>query len=212
MSRNLAVLGKTASQGDFAPISGNPAPSATVPIGSAQSSGAYTDLIRQLFNEPAAVAVIGSNSGSEQGVSRIAENLASELATAGKRVIVVVVTRLLRMNPIAIPDETDLTPSINPQVWTWPAPAGRKREVFKPRDTSGSGNWLDRLRRTFDAVLLDCPNVQETPGITEVAAMADAALLVVEAGRTSKKQVQQDQCSLRLRGATVAGFILVQRS
>jgi hypothetical protein len=53
--------------------------------------------------------------------------------------------------------------------------------------------------------------VEETPGITEVAVMADAAILIAEAGRTSKQQIQQDQRALQLRGAKVVGSILVQQ-
>jgi Mrp family chromosome partitioning ATPase len=211
MSRNLAILSKTASQAGYATDSDSPS-AATVPTASVPASGDYSEVIRQLFKGPAAVAVVGGNRGAEHGVSRISENLASELAITGKRVIVVVVTRVLQMNPIAVPHEADFTPSKTPHVWTWAPPGGRKTEVFKSLDVCDSGNWLDRLRRTFDAVLLDCPGVEETPGVSEVAAMADAALLVVEAGHTSKRQLQHDQWSLLLRGATVAGFILVQRS
>jgi Mrp family chromosome partitioning ATPase len=126
--------------------------------------------------------------------------------------VIVPVHRLLRMNPITPPDETAFAPGNVPQVWLWPAPVGQKIEFFKPRESDDRGSWLDSLRRTFDSVLLDCPHVDGAPGVTEVGAMADAAVLAVEAGVTSKQQIQQNQRALQLRGAKVAGSILIQRS
>lgn len=212
ISKNIAMPGKSALRGDLGPILESPRVTDTVPIEPGSSTGEYTDVIRQLFNRRAAVAIIGSDIGyGERDASPIVENLASELSITGRRVLVVVVRRLLRMNPIIIPGEPDLMPGDTPHVWIWPASLGHRIEFSKSRDAH-AGNWLDSLRRTFDAVLLDCPGVEGTPGVTEVASMADAAVLVVQGGRTSRKQLLQDQQALQLRGALVAGCILIRRS
>jgi Mrp family chromosome partitioning ATPase len=103
-------------------------------------------------------------------------------------------------------------------VWLWPPPlrqkVSQKIEFFRPaesnRETGGVENWLDALRRDFDAVILDCPGVEGSPGVTEVAAMADAAVLAVEAGHTSAEQLRHCQQALQFRGTRVVGCILVR--
>jgi hypothetical protein len=211
MSRHFIVLGKAASPISLDVHSGTPSP-VSVPVESAVPSGEYFALIRRLFHGPAVVAVVGNSGASTEGVSPIVESLAAELSVVGKRVVIVLVSRLLRMNPITAPDESAFAPGNAPRVWLWPAPTGQKMEFFKSRESDDLGNWLDALRGKFDSVLLDCPHVEGSPGVTELGAMADAAILVVEAGVTSKQQIQQDQWALQLRGAKVAGSILIERS
>jgi hypothetical protein len=180
MSRNFAILSKSA------------APAAPI--------GQFHELTR-LFREPAAIALIGTGLETE---SPLAEALAAELAASAKRVVIVPVALLLKMNPIVVPEEADFAPTSTPNVWTWPAPAFRKLEFFKtPEASTGPAGWLESLLRRFQVVLLDCP------GVNEVAAMADAAVLVVEAGRTTKHQLLLDQQFLRLRGAKLLGSILI---
>jgi Mrp family chromosome partitioning ATPase len=74
-----------------------------------------------------------------------------------------------------------------------------------------AAGWLDSLRLTFDSVLLDCPAAETAPAAAQLAALADAAMLVVEAGRTSRQQIQRDQRALQLRGVKLAGCILIGR-
>jgi len=212
MSRHFAVLGKAASPELFESHSGSPSPLG-VPVESALPSPEYRELIQHLFHGPTAVAIVGGNFGaSTENVSAIVESLAAELGVFGKRVVIVPVNKLLRMNPITAPNETAFAPTHAPRVWLWPSPASQKIEFFKSRESDDRSNWLDSLRRNFDCVLLDCPHIDEAPGVTEVGAMADAAVLVVETGLTSKHQIQQDQRALQLRGARVAGSILIQGS
>ena len=214
MSRNFAVLSKalpTALHPELEPPAAPAHPSAPP----SDMAGEFAAVIRLLFAAPAAVAIVGA-SDSEEGAYRIARGLAEELAVSGKRVVVVPVKNLLRMNPINIPDPADFVPAGTPHVWLWPAPVSQKIEFFRPaevpRETGAAGNWLDALRRHFDAVVLDCPSVEGAPGVTEVAAMADAAVLAVRAGRTSTEQLRHSQQALQLRGARVVGCILIQQS
>ena len=211
MSRNFEVLGKAAPEISLASRPGKPLMAEPV-----SSSGEYGELIGRLFSSPAAVAIIGGHraaneSGRAERVAGIVGDLARELAVTGKRIIIVDVRALFRLNPIAAPNETDFVSGDTPNVWLWPAPGSQKIEFFKSREAPGVGNWLDSLRRRFDCVLLDCPAVEGEPGVAEVAAMADASVLVVEAGTTPKQQIQQEQRALQLKGAKVAGCILVRR-
>jgi len=205
MSRNFAVLSKALPTALHPDVESPPQPPAA-------PEGEFAAVIRLLFPAPAAVAIVGaSDSGSDPespAADRIAHGLADELAASGKRVVLVPVKNLLLMNPIGIPDPADFVPGSTPYVWVWPPPESQKIEFFRPagssRETGGVENWLDALRRDFDAVILDCP------GVTEAAAMADAAVLAVHAGRTSAEQLRQCQQALQLRGARVVGCILVQ--
>jgi hypothetical protein len=195
MSKNFAVLRK-----------------ATQPLAEPEpASREYGGLILRLFQSRAAVAVIGV--GLDKGVVGVCEGIAIELAELGKRVVVVPVDGLLRMNPITVPGETALMSRIARNVWLWPSPLGKPIEFLNAAESkpTGAESWLDALRRNFDSVLLECPAVDSAFGVTEVAAMADAVVLVVEAGRSSKQQILHDQRALELQGAKLAGGIMLQR-
>jgi Mrp family chromosome partitioning ATPase len=170
----------------------------------------YLELIQRLFQSPSVIAIVGGSSQGENG-SRISENLAAALGTTGKSVVVVAFDKLLRLNPLTPPHQMAYVQGNAPHVWLWPAQENPKIEFLKSRRDIRQRNWLDCLRKDFDSVLLDCPNVGGAPGVTEVAAMADAVVLAVEAGRTSRQLILQDQQALQLRGARVVGSILIQR-
>jgi hypothetical protein len=198
MSRNSAALEKSASEIPLLPLL---TPSSLLQPESL--SGDYEQL-RPLFTAPSAVAIVGQSSNN------VCESLAKVLASSGKRVIVVPVERLLRINPKEVPDETAFVAGNVPNVWHWPSPLDRQLELFKPRLRAGSGHWLDSLRRNFDAVLLHCECIEATPSAAEITAMADAAVLVVDGFRTAKQQVQREQHALQLTGAKLVGCILIQ--
>ena len=173
--------------------------------------GEYGELIQRLFQGPTAVAIVGTD--VDKNVIGVSEGIAKELAASGKRVVLVPVENLLRMNPIEAPRETALMSTIARNVWLWPSPVGQPVGLLKPPEPGPAGacNWLDALRRNFDSILLDCPAPDTTFGILEVAAVADKTVMVVEAGRTSGQQVHRQHRALQLRGATLAGCILVRR-
>ena len=197
MSRNFAVLGKTPVESSKDSLDVQPA----------AHPGEYTELIQRLFCGSSVVAIIGAGSG--EGVAGVCEGIASELSRLGRRVVLVSVQRLLPMNPITLPDETAFMPGSARNVWLWPSPAGQQIEFFKPRLPAGGENWLDSLRRNFDSVLLDCPDVEAAPLGVAIAARADAAVLAVEAERTPKNQILRDQRALELSGVKLAGCILI---
>jgi hypothetical protein len=170
----------------------------------------YLELIHRHFQTRSAVAIVAVGSG--QGAGHVCEDIAAELVLSGNHVVIVSVEALLRMNPMATPDESGCSPGKTPKVWLWPSAAGGQVEFLKPRGPADpAGTWLDSLRLTFDSVLLDCPAAETAPAAAQLAAMADAAMLVVEAGRTTRQQIQQDQRALQLRGVKLAGCILMRR-
>jgi len=190
MSRNSLILERQASQ------TTSPALAEAVP-----HSGEYLNLIRRLFQSHSVVAVVDSGSGSRG--PEACRGIAAELAASGNRVVIVQVDALLRTSQL--PDLTDCLPGRVPNVSLWPSTVGAPVEFFQS-PAPPAGNWLGSLRRAFDAVLLDCP-----PAATAIAAMADSTVLVVEAGRPSKQQIQRDQQALQLRGVKLAGCILMRR-
>ena len=199
MSKNALILEKA--------ISKPPALLESLP-----SSGEYLDLIRTLFQSRAVVAVVDSGSGAR--APEACRGIAAELAASDNRVVIVQVASLLRMSQF--PDTTACLPGRVPNVSLWPGTAGAPVEFFQspasaPALEPSAGNWLGALRRDFDAVLLECPPVETAPAAAAIAAMADATVLVIEACRTTKQQIQRDQQALQLRGVKLAGCILMRR-
>jgi hypothetical protein len=185
MSRNYAVLKKSRSD-------------------AVVGSGCYADLVRRLFQHPAVVAVVS------QGATHNCEAIAAELAASGKRVIIVLVEMLLRMEQVSVPHQSDYVPAPIGNVWFWPAPDA-PIALIQTRVPAAATEWLESLRVNFDAVLLDCPAQRAASGSSEIAATADCAVLAVEAGMTTKGQVRRDCKVLLSNGVKLVGSILIRR-
>lgn len=197
MSRNALILGKAGTEDG-----GNTRP-AWLP-----GAGDYVDLVRRLFQGHSVVAVL--DSGSRHRGPEACRGIAAEIAAARKTVVIVEVRALPRMRQL--PHTTQCVPGQAPNISVWPPGAGAAVEFFPstaPPDPSG--NWLDSLRGNFDAVVLDCPAASTGSATAEIAAMADSAVLVVEAGRTTKQEIARDQRMLRMRGVKLAGCVLMVR-
>ena len=54
------------------------------------------------------------------------------------------------------------------------------------------------------------PRLTQRPAGAAIGAMADAAVLAVEASRTSKHQILSDQRALQLSGVKLAGCIMIK--
>jgi Mrp family chromosome partitioning ATPase len=202
MSKNALIFERTASG---APFTVRPEVAEEVPC-----SRQYSELIRRQFHTRSAVAIMAV--GSDQGTGDVCPNIAAELAASGNRVVIVSIPAVLRMNPVATLEETDCMPGRTPNVWLWPSTVRGQVEFFKSRRPADpTGNWLDSLRSNFDSILMDCPAMEIAPTVAELAALADAAILVVEAGRTTKKKIRRDKRALQSRGVKLAGCVLIQR-
>jgi hypothetical protein len=202
MSRNFAVLGKSvsafpASDGQRDDRMEQVARDPAIPI------PVYTELIQRLFHGRSVVAVVGDSA------DHACEGIAAELAASGRRVVVVAAQRLTHSGSSALAGEPALTPGSPHNIWRWPSPLNRHIDFFgsSPAVELDAAGWLDDLRRNFDSVLLNC-DLRDSE--LEIAAMADAAVLVVEAGRTTKQQVQRDQRAIQSKNVKLAGSILVQ--
>lgn len=84
------------------------------------------------------------------------------------------------------------------------------------------GNWranrnyrkqaIDLLRNRFSYVLLDCPSLKESKDILGLTTLVDGIVLVVEANKTSKNQLDHLERSLIDAGGNVLGSLLNKRT
>jgi Mrp family chromosome partitioning ATPase len=215
MSRNFAVLEKSVAT---APAPGRASPErAPLERGktSAASSPQYSELIRRLFCDCSVVAVVSSGF---DGVAGVCDSIACELAVSGRRTVVVSAGRVLNMSTAELGAETTIMPGSAPNIWHWPSPPDRPIDFFRSHYPAkmDPGKWLDFLRQNFDCILLDCPPLEmqkpeEADSTAAIAAAADAAVLVVEAGQTPKYQIRHDQRALQSGGVKLRGCILIRR-
>jgi hypothetical protein len=225
MSRHFAVLGKSNLAASAV------MPGAEQPAEAPAPRASYVELIRRVFHGCSVVAVVGCGIDD---AAEVCEDIAAELAASGKRVVVVSAGKLLNPGEYSLPDtnpavptaESGFVPGAAPNVWHWPAPAQQLRFFRSPtvprQGRPDPDKWLNLLRQSFDSVLFSCPALEPAPdpesrkpgpetGITDIAAAADMAVLVVEAGRTTRQRILHDQRALQSRGARLAGCILVRR-
>lgn len=168
-------------------------------------SGEYAGLIRRLFRRHSALALIGVDRTSR--TAEATRGVAAELGTAGNRVLVIAAHRLVRSDIPSV--TTGYSKDAVPNVWLWPDGAG----VLHPavEESPDELDWLSCHCRVFDAVLLECPPITVSPETAEIAALADAAVLVVEAARTPKREIEHVQRLLELQEVKLAGSILMKR-
>ncbi|HEX3744320.1 MAG TPA: hypothetical protein VHW09_10335 [Bryobacteraceae bacterium] len=166
----------------------------------------YGDLVRRICRTRSVLAVVGAGAGSRS--KDAVRGIAGALAGAGHRVVIVDVNALLENGPLAA---RDFAAGPFPNIKLWP-PSDPGENLFQPVRLPGAhSEWLPSLRREFDVVILDCPPLQSDPAAVDIAAMADAAVLVVESGVTSKRQIKLDQRHMELQGVKLAGCILMDR-
>jgi len=91
----------------------------------------------------------------------------------------------------------------------WPLPEEiRRGGLMQP---SAARAVVEGLSGSYDWVILDVPSVLETPDAAALAAVADGAVLVVQAGRTKRPVVGRAADLLRRAGARVLGSVLNRR-
>jgi len=203
---------------------------ARTPILLAEGYSARAEALRQLrtnlqfvdVDRPIRVLVITSAVPSE-GKSTTSVNLAIAFAEAGKRVLVIEAD--LRRPTIAtylgLEGAVGLSNVLAGQVtvedalqrWgehdLWVLPSG-----FIPPNPSeilGSRNMsvlLERQREEFDVIIIDTPPVLPVTDAAVVAAMADGAVLVVRAAKTSQDQAKAAATALSVVDARLLGCVL----
>ena len=70
---------------------------------------------------------------------------------------------------------------------------------------------IGALRVSFDYVLIDCPTLNTSSEATLLAPFVDGTVIVVEAGRSRRDQIQRAQQMVELADGRLLGFVLNKR-
>nr|WP_277605502.1 polysaccharide biosynthesis tyrosine autokinase [Glycomyces sp. L485] len=167
--------------------------------------------------------ILVSGSLPSEGKTTMACNLAIALAEAGKRVILVDadLRKPRAAGFLGLPNGTGLTDVL---VGTVPLDAAAQswgKDLLtvlstgstppNPSELLGSrqmGELLDKLRASYDMVLIDGPPILHVADAVATAASCDGVLMVVRQGSTRREQLQEALDSLRNVKAPVLGTVL----
>lgn len=188
-------------------------------------SDAYRTLRTNLLFAPGGGAIrtlVVTSAAPGEGKTITAANLAVTLAREGKRVLIVDGDlRRSRLNRLfgvpSSPGLTDFLATDGAQVLVTPTavdglfllPNGRPHP--NPSELLRSDTLralLEAMAAHFDVVVVDTPPVLAAPDSLIVAAMADAVVFVVRAGRTDRDMAADALAQLTAVGAQVIGAVL----
>jgi Mrp family chromosome partitioning ATPase len=196
MSKYAVVLEKASPRADSL------APRAPASASSNRASGqrAYAELSAKLFpaTGPGRVVVFASVNRGE-GVTRTVRGLAAELMRSGKTVVTL--DGALHGSPapdMCLPDDT---------LRIEPAILGAPRAA-EPETAS---KLIASLRERYDCILLDCGSLESSADLLRLAPLSDGVVLVVEAGRTGKDQIDRAARVIGEAQGTLLGCVLNKR-
>ncbi len=171
-------------------------------VGNARPNGRrpYAELAVRLFGRaPLPKVVAFAAAHRAEGVTRTVRRLAAELVRSGKTVACFDGTLGRPQVPgLSLPEgETEAKPFILGA----PSAPGQPEltEVFAA------------LRERYDCVLLDCGALDSSVDLLRLAPAADGVVLVVEAGRAGKEQVNRAAHVITEAQGTLLGFVLNKR-
>jgi hypothetical protein len=176
--------------------------------------GRWDELIERVFGglEPVRVAAFAAVD-SGRAVKHVVDGVASALTFGNERRVLVVDGWSL----LSIPSEESLnsTPFIRTDdtagVWSWPGNrTTRHRPCNGGRERHFLSAWMDRMRRDFDYVLVECPPVDAESGTVVPAILAERVVLVVSDTKP-RNEITLVQNVLEIRGARVAGCVLYRQ-
>ncbi|PYR16423.1 MAG: hypothetical protein DMF94_27905 [Acidobacteria bacterium] len=164
-------------------------PATVVPTVPSNGRRPYAELALRLFGRaplPKVVAFAAANRA--EGVTRTVRRLAAELARSGKTV--------------ACFDGTLGRPQL---------PGLRLPEAEMETEQQDVAEVFAALRDRYDCVLLDCGGLDSSVDLLRLAPAADGIVLVVEAGRAGKEQINRAAQMIAEAQGTLLGFVLNKR-
>ena len=196
------------------------------PHSTSRSAEAYRQLQTNLqfldVDAPPRVLMVSSSLPAE-GKTTVAVNLALALSDAGKRVALIEadLRRPRVISYLGLVGGAGLTNVLTGQahVEEVEQPYGDGSLVVigagpvapNPAQLLASGSMaalLDKLRSTYDYVILDAPPLLPVADATGLAVLADGVLLSVRHGSTTREQVQKTRSTLDRVGARTVGTVL----
>lgn len=160
----------------------------------------YAELAARLFgvaSPRAIIAFVAVHRG--EGVTHTVRGVAAELARAGKSVAAL--DSALRTMPVGGAEPIDAEFEPVPQILGAPLSAEPAAEV----------TVIPHLHDRYDCVLLDCGALETSVDILRFAPVADGVVLVVEAGRTGKEQIDRAVHVVREAKGKLLGVVLNKR-
>jgi len=151
-----------------------------------------------------------------EGVTTVASLLAAHIArNPAARVLL---TSTAQLEPVYAFDGPELEKLVSQDratgVWSFDVKASRGSMPGTRWSTQVSFRkaLLASLRDSFDYLLLDCPPVDASLDLAQIATFVDGVLLVVSAGRSTREQIQRAQRTIENVGGTIAGCCLNRHS
>ncbi len=161
-----------------------------------------------------AIAVTAASPGA--GTSYLVRSLAAELGTYPANRILQVDLAAMAAALQAGDDVMQMAlPTTHPGIYEI-RPALEERREDAPAaywhvSAEHRRECIDRLRAQFHFVLFDCPAVLVNSDALGIAPLVDGLLLVVEADRTTKKEISQAEQRIEAAGGRLYGSILNKR-
>jgi hypothetical protein len=107
-----------------------------------------------------------------------------------------------------------------PNLWTLPMDdIGAERAESRPQaqvdawqnDPEFGIDRLQALSAVFDYTLIDCPSIKDSYEAAMLAPGVDGVVLVVEADRTKRDQIQRAQRTIEMANGNLLGLVLNKR-
>jgi Mrp family chromosome partitioning ATPase len=175
------------------------------------------------------VVLAFTSAAPEEGVSHVTESFGAELAqNSGRRTLIITAERLQSLRVadyIRMPDCCTRTNIEN--LWVLRT---LKANVKANGNGNGNGNGkaqnhvtrledesefgldrIDALRLTFPNILIDCRSLKVSSEAALLASSVDGVVVVVEAGRTRRDEIQNVRRTLEMAQGNFLGFILNKR-
>lgn len=180
----------------FTPKASSGAPEAHV-----SGHRAYAELAAKLFaaSTPPRRIVAFASVARGEGVTRTVRGLAAELVRSGKKVATF---------------DGDLHRMAFPGSGGAPAESPTDAAILgmpQPAEPETAFAVFAKLRDRYDCVLLDCGALAESVDLVGVAPASDGVVLVMEAGRTGRAQIERAAKVIRDAQSTLVGCVLNQR-
>lgn len=163
----------------------------------------------------------------EEGVSYVTQSFGIEIAKrTGKRTLIADARVLSRLNIMQYESiAKNCFPTDVANLWNLPPEdigVQQKNveedesdelylQTFAANPIENSINNLQTLRYAFDYILLDCPALRSSDEAVFLAPETDGVMVVVEADRTRREQIQNTQQTIEAADGNLLGFVLNKR-
>lgn len=183
---------------------------------------AYHTLIYTVFQKPrekedSGIVVALTSANQREGVTHITRTLSVELARCEINSVARINARFLRK--LYEPTVEALYESLSRSNSNISEIGLMDTSLMLPeRAGRWDGNWqyrrdcIDLLRREFDYALIDCPCLKESGDLLSVAPFVDGVILVIEANRTRREQIQRAERMIETARGKLLGHVLNKRT